>query len=220
VAPHVEIHQAGRDTLRQPEESRPRRRPPRAAGVRSGRRKPSSEAGGHRGAGRNQCAWTSACWPVDEVLELVRNKPDGWNLVLTGRGARGRHRRRGGPRHGDAEVKHYYAKGVDARTGVRTVTGTEERTMYDRKRLDRTLAARRKKWEEERLAALLANLPGAAEALIPPCRTRRSGRSTPRTPSRTSTTTRTSGFPGSSRTPAGAILHVPGRLWTMRQFAG
>ncbi|MBP2668411.1 MAG: cob(I)yrinic acid a,c-diamide adenosyltransferase, partial [Deltaproteobacteria bacterium] len=64
------------------------------------------------------CAMDFGLIPVAEVLELVRNRPDGMELVLTGRGA---------PREiVDAadlvtemrEVKHYYAKGVDARTGV------------------------------------------------------------------------------------------------------
>ena len=64
------------------------------------------------------CAADFGLLPVAEVLELIRNKPDGMELVLTGRGA---------PQEIiDAadlvtemrEVKHYYKKGVDARTGV------------------------------------------------------------------------------------------------------
>lgn len=56
--------------------------------------------------------------PLDEVLDLLRRKPEGMEIVLTGRGA---------PREiveaADLvtemrEVKHYYAKGVGARQGV------------------------------------------------------------------------------------------------------
>lgn len=56
--------------------------------------------------------------PVGEVLDLLSRKPDGMEIVLTGRGA---------PREiveaADLvtemrEIKHYYAKGVGARAGV------------------------------------------------------------------------------------------------------
>jgi cob(I)alamin adenosyltransferase len=118
LAPYVEIHQAGRDTF-------VNRKNPDPEDVRLARQ--GFELAKETILGRRadivvldeiNCAVDFGLLPVDEVLELVRNKPDGMELVLTGRGA---------PREiVDAadlvtemrEVKHYYAKGVDARTGV------------------------------------------------------------------------------------------------------
>ena len=64
------------------------------------------------------CAMDFGLLPVGEVLEAIRTKPDGMELVLTGRGAP--------PEIIEAadlvtemrEIRHYYAKGVDARVGV------------------------------------------------------------------------------------------------------
>jgi cob(I)alamin adenosyltransferase len=118
LAPYVEIHQAGRDTF-------VNRRNPDPEDVRLAREGfglAKETVLGRRAdivvLDEINCAMDFGLLPVDEVLELVRNKPDGMELVLTGRGA---------PREiVDAadlvtemrEVKHYYAKGVDARTGV------------------------------------------------------------------------------------------------------
>jgi len=64
------------------------------------------------------CAVDFGLLPVGEILDLLRRKPDGMEIVLTGRGA---------PEEIVAaadlvtemrEIKHYYAKGVDARVGV------------------------------------------------------------------------------------------------------
>ncbi|HZW35755.1 MAG TPA: cob(I)yrinic acid a,c-diamide adenosyltransferase, partial [Candidatus Deferrimicrobiaceae bacterium] len=64
------------------------------------------------------CAADFGLLPVEEIVEVLRNKPDGMELILTGRGA---------PQPvidiADLvtemrEVKHYYARGVDARVGV------------------------------------------------------------------------------------------------------
>jgi len=64
------------------------------------------------------CAMDFRLIPVEEVLEVVKGKPDGLELVLTGRGAP--------PEIVEAadlvtemrEIRHYYSKGVDARVGV------------------------------------------------------------------------------------------------------
>ncbi|HCF49596.1 MAG TPA: cob(I)yrinic acid a,c-diamide adenosyltransferase, partial [Syntrophomonas sp.] len=57
--------------------------------------------------------------PVEAILELIKNKPDGMELILTG-----------GPKAHDrvieeadlvtqmVEVKHYYQQGVPAREGI------------------------------------------------------------------------------------------------------
>ena len=56
--------------------------------------------------------------PLAEVLELMRKKPDGVELVLTGRGAPGELVEAADLVTEMREVKHYFAKGVDARAGV------------------------------------------------------------------------------------------------------
>jgi cob(I)alamin adenosyltransferase len=114
----VEIHQAGRDTF-------VNRKNPDPEDVRLARQ--GFELAKEAVLGLRAdivvldeiiCAVDFGLLPVDEVLALVRDKPDGMELVLTGRGA---------PQEIiDAadlvtemrEVKHYYGKGVDARTGV------------------------------------------------------------------------------------------------------
>ena len=64
------------------------------------------------------CAVDFGLLPVGEVLDLLRRKPDGMEIVLTGRGA---------PEEIVAaadlvtemrRIKHYYDKGIDARVGV------------------------------------------------------------------------------------------------------
>ena len=118
LSPYVEIHQAGRDTF----VNRKNPDPEDVRLAREGFELAKETVLGHRAdivvLDEINCAVDFGLLPVDEVLELLRNKPDGMELVLTGRGA---------PREiVDAadlvtemrEVKHYYAKGVDARTGV------------------------------------------------------------------------------------------------------
>jgi len=118
LSPYVEIHQAGRDTF-------VNRKNPDPEDVRLARK--GFELAKEVILGRKadivvldevNCAMDFGLIPVAEVLELLRNKPGGMELVLTGRGA---------PQEiVDAadlvtemrEVKHYYSKGVDARTGV------------------------------------------------------------------------------------------------------
>jgi cob(I)alamin adenosyltransferase len=118
LSPYVEIHQAGRDTF-------VNRKNPDPEDVRLARK--GFELAKEVIFGRKadivvldevNCAMDFGLIPVAEVLELLRNKPGGMELVLTGRGA---------PQEiVDAadlvtemrEVKHYYSKGVDARTGV------------------------------------------------------------------------------------------------------
>jgi cob(I)alamin adenosyltransferase len=56
--------------------------------------------------------------PVEEVLEVLRNKPAGMEIVLTGRGAPPAVIEIADLVTEMREVKHYYARGVDARVGV------------------------------------------------------------------------------------------------------
>jgi len=118
LAPHVEIHQAGRDTF-------VNRKDPDPEDVRLARE--GWELARATIEGRHadivvldeiNCAVDFGLLPVGEVLEVLRRRPEGMEIVLTGRGAP--------PEFLDLadvvtemrEVKHYYAKGVDARVGV------------------------------------------------------------------------------------------------------
>ena len=118
LAPHVEIHQAGRDTFvnrknPDPEDIRLALEGWKlASGIISGRKADIVVLD------EINCAMDFGLLPVGVVLEAIKGKPDGMELVLTGRGA---------PQEIiDAadlvtemrEIRHYYSKGVDARVGV------------------------------------------------------------------------------------------------------
>lgn len=118
LAPHVEIHQAGRDTFvnrndPDPEDVRLAREGWKLAKRLIGEGKSDIVV-----LDEINCAMDFGLIPVEEVIEAIRNKPSGMELILTGRGA---------PKAvidiADLvtemkEIKHYYAKGVDARVGV------------------------------------------------------------------------------------------------------
>ena len=118
LAPYVEIHQAGRDTF----VNRKNPDPEDVRLAREGFERARETILGRRAdivvLDEINCAVDFGLLPVAEVLELVRSRPEGMELVLTGRGAP--------PEILDAadlvtemrDVKHYYEKGVDARTGV------------------------------------------------------------------------------------------------------
>ncbi len=118
LAPFVEIRQAGRDVFVRrgdpdPEDLRLAREGLRAA--------QETVTGGKADIvvlDEIVSAVDFGLLPLGEVLGLLTRKPDGMEIVLTGRGA---------PREiveaADLvtemrEIKHYYAKGVDARAGV------------------------------------------------------------------------------------------------------
>jgi len=118
LAPYVQIHQAGRDTF-------VNRKNPDPEDIRLAREgwKLAREIISGRKADivvldEVNCAMDFGLLPVGEVLEAIKGKPDGMELVLTGRGAP--------PEIIEAadlvtemrEIRHYYAKGVDARVGV------------------------------------------------------------------------------------------------------
>jgi cob(I)alamin adenosyltransferase len=54
----------------------------------------------------------------DDILDVIRAKPEGMELVLTGRGATERMIEAADLVSEMNEVKHYYSKGVDAREGI------------------------------------------------------------------------------------------------------
>jgi cob(I)alamin adenosyltransferase len=55
---------------------------------------------------------------VEEVLKLIDGKPDHVELVITGRNAHPKIMERADLVTEMCEVKHYYTKGVEARTGI------------------------------------------------------------------------------------------------------
>lgn len=64
------------------------------------------------------CAVDFGLLPVFEVMEMLGSKPDGMEIVLTGRGAPQEFIEVADLVTEMREVKHYYAKGLDARIGV------------------------------------------------------------------------------------------------------
>ena len=118
LAPYVEIRQAGRDTF-------VNRKNPDPEDVRLAR----EGWGWARDIIREgktdilvldeiNCAMDFGLIPVDEVIEVLRSKPSGMELVLTGRGAPKAVMEIADLVTEMKEIKHYYAKGVDARIGV------------------------------------------------------------------------------------------------------
>jgi cob(I)alamin adenosyltransferase len=118
LAPHVEIHQAGRDTFvnrknPDPEDTRLARE-----GWELAKKAILEGKADIVVLDEINCAIDFGLLPLEEVIEVIKRKPDGMELVLTGRGAP-----QGLIEVADLvtemrEVKHYYAKGVDARVGV------------------------------------------------------------------------------------------------------
>jgi len=54
----------------------------------------------------------------DDVLDVIRGKPEGMELILTGRGATGRMMEAADLVTEMKEIKHYYAKGIGSREGI------------------------------------------------------------------------------------------------------
>ena len=118
LSPFVELHQAGRDTFvnrenPDPEDIRLAREGWELAKTTILERKADIVV-----LDEINCAVDFGLLPVSEVLDLLRRKPDGMEIVLTGRGA---------PEEIIAvadlvtemkEIKHYYDKGLDARIGI------------------------------------------------------------------------------------------------------
>ena len=118
LAPYVEIHQAGRDTF----VNRKNPDPEDVRLAREGWRKAKEILlDGNADIvvlDEINCAMDFGLIPVEEVVEVLRNKPEGKEFVLTGRGAPAAVIEIADLVTEMREVKHYYAKGVDARVGV------------------------------------------------------------------------------------------------------
>ena len=76
------------------------------------------QEGGYRGAGRDQLRDGFPPDPGEEVLETVKGKPDGLELILRGRGAPEEIIEAADHVTEMREVRQYYAKCVDVRVGV------------------------------------------------------------------------------------------------------
>ncbi len=63
-------------------------------------------------------AVTCGLFALDDLLDLVEQKPEGVELVITGRGAAAALMERADLVTEMTAVKHYYEKGVKARTGI------------------------------------------------------------------------------------------------------
>ena len=118
LSPLVEIHQAGRDTF----VNKKRPDPEDVRLAREGWELAKATVLGRKAdivvLDEINCAVDFGLLPVAEVLDLLRRKPDGMELVLTGRGAAKEILAAADLVTEMREVKHYYAKGVDARVGV------------------------------------------------------------------------------------------------------
>jgi len=118
LAPHVEIHQVGRDTFvnrknPDPEDIRLALEGWKlASGIISGRKADIVVLD------EINCAMDFGLLPVGEVLEAIKGKPDGMELVLTGRGAPPEILEAADLVTEMRQIRHYYEKGVDARVGV------------------------------------------------------------------------------------------------------
>ena len=118
LAPYVEIHQAGRDTF----VNRKSPDPEDVRLAREGWRKAKEIVLKGKAdivvLDEINCAMDFGLLSVEEVVEVLRNKPAGMEVVLTGRGAPAAVIEIADLVTEMRDVKHYYAKGVDARVGV------------------------------------------------------------------------------------------------------
>lgn len=115
---NVQIHQAGRDTF-------VNRKSPDAEDVRMARQGWELAKGIVLGKQADivildeiNCAVDFGLVSEAEVLEVLRAKPHGMELVLTGRGAPAAFLEIADLVTEMREVKHYYEQGVDARVGI------------------------------------------------------------------------------------------------------
>ncbi|RJP17710.1 MAG: cob(I)yrinic acid a,c-diamide adenosyltransferase [Deltaproteobacteria bacterium] len=118
LAPHVKIVQAGRDTFvnrknPDPEDVRLARQ-----GWERAKRIIEERQADILVLDEINCAMDFGLIPVGEVLEALRRKPDGMELILTGRGAPPEIMEAADLVTEMREIKHYYKAGVDARVGI------------------------------------------------------------------------------------------------------
>jgi len=118
LAPYVEIHQAGRDTFVNRNEPDPEDIRLAREGWELAKRIIAERKADIVVLDEINCAMDFGLIPVEDVLDAIRSKPAGMELILTGRGAPKAVIEAADLVTEMKEVKHYYAKGVDARVGV------------------------------------------------------------------------------------------------------
>ncbi|OGP76415.1 MAG: cob(I)yrinic acid a,c-diamide adenosyltransferase [Deltaproteobacteria bacterium RBG_19FT_COMBO_60_16] len=118
LAPYVEIHQAGRDTFVNRKNPDPEDIRLALDGWRLAKGILLDGKADILVLDEINCAMDFGLIPCEEVVEVLRNKPAGMEVVLTGRGAPAAVIEIADLVTEMKEVKHYYAKGVDARVGV------------------------------------------------------------------------------------------------------
>jgi len=118
LAPHVEIHQAGRDTFVNRKNPDPEDIRLAKEGWQKARKVIQERKADIVVLDEINCAVDFGLIPVEEVVEVLRGKPYGMELILTGRGAPQAFIDWADLVTEMREVKHYYAMGVDARIGV------------------------------------------------------------------------------------------------------
>ncbi len=118
LEPYVEIRQAGRDTF-------VNRKNPDPEDVRLAREGWAYASGIIRGKGADivvldeiNCAVDFGLLPAEDVLAVLAEKPDGMEIVMTGRGAPKAFIDIADLVTEMRAVKHYYDAGVDARVGI------------------------------------------------------------------------------------------------------
>lgn len=118
LAPYVTIHQAGRDTF--VNRKRPDPEDVRLAqdGWRMAKAVLKEAKADILVLDEINCAMDFGLLPVDDVVDALLHRPAGMEIVLTGRGAPQAVIEIADLVTEMREVKHYYAKGVDARVGV------------------------------------------------------------------------------------------------------
>jgi len=118
LAPYVVIRQAGRDTFVNRDDPDPEDRRLARAGWEWAREAILGRAADIVVLDEINCAVDFGLLSAQEVLDVLRRKPDGVEVVLTGRGAPAEFVEAADLVTEMREVKHYYEAGVDARVGV------------------------------------------------------------------------------------------------------
>lgn len=118
MSPFVEIHQAGRETF-------VNRKNPDPEDIRLAREGWELAKAVILGGKADlvvldeiNCAADFGLISAGDVIEVLRRKPEGMEIIMTGRGAPAEFVEIADLVTEMREIKHYYAKGVDARVGV------------------------------------------------------------------------------------------------------
>jgi cob(I)alamin adenosyltransferase len=118
LAPYVEIHQAGRDTFVKRDDPDPEDIRLAEDGFKLAVKTIRERLADIVILDEINCAVDFGLLDAKDVLELLDAKPDGMEIVLTGRGAPKAFIDRADLVTEMKEIKHYYSKGVDARAGI------------------------------------------------------------------------------------------------------